>query len=167
MLPQDHPLTSLNFQLYPKKKHRDYDTDDTDDYDDDDDTDSSDTWSGGITLSAPPILGLCPQCPHHHTPSSSSSSFPYPHTCSSSTQHVLCQCCLRPMPNRNDPSIPQRCETQLSPCVRVLLLMCPSLTYKGQLCNAFYCSQYWTCTSTICSGCIAPLKGKANSVKIL
>jgi E3 ubiquitin-protein ligase CHFR len=151
--------------LYPKRRrHRHYDDDD----DSEDDPDRSMSGGGSssdsdsslpsplrfthvhftlgdpssiVASRAPPFT--CRQCPgfigvHHH----SSHPPPPPFTCSLSTNHVLCMCCLQPMPDRRletDVTIPpQTCE----------------------LCGKAFCHMYWGCSKPGCSGCLGIFRGK-------
>ncbi|XP_019854831.1 PREDICTED: E3 ubiquitin-protein ligase CHFR-like [Amphimedon queenslandica] len=80
----------------------------------------------------------CRQCPSYAGPShavSTRSSF----TCSPSTNHVLCMCCMLPMPDRrseSDLSIPpQKCD----------------------ICSKSFCHMYWGCGCTA-GGCLNQFK---------
>ncbi|XP_076107813.1 E3 ubiquitin-protein ligase CHFR-like [Mytilus galloprovincialis] len=66
-----------------------------------------------------------------------------PYFCPLVQNHVLCQCCLQPMPDRRAQAInpdnnipPQQC----------------------QICYRAYCHAYWGCTKNECTGCIGKFK---------
>ena len=69
-----------------------------------------------LCSSTPAPFMLCRQCPSYVPSTSSTPSHPTPppFVCTTSTIHVLCLCCLQPMPDRRsdtDISIPpQKCE---------------------------------------------------------
>ncbi|CAI8049022.1 E3 ubiquitin-protein ligase CHFR [Geodia barretti] len=138
--------------LYPKRRY------------DDDDYSHSDTDNSEYGSSPPPFIGgpssffgsgsasnfggrpipgqfHCRQCPTYVGPSPSSHPPPPTFTCSpSSTNHILCQCCFLPMPDRraeadsNTP--PQKCA----------------------LCNQPFCHMYWGCSQPGCNGCLSLFK---------
>ncbi len=74
-----------------------------------------------LTLSATPApFTLCRQCPSYTPPTHTTPSHPTPppFTCTTTTNHVLCLCCLQPMPDRrndSDMSIPPQKCTYTSP----------------------------------------------------
>ena len=68
---------------------------------------------GGFGVVRAPA-SLCRQCPSYIGTPPTTSRVPPSFTCSPSTNHVLCLCCMRPMPDRrrdSDVTIPpQKCE---------------------------------------------------------
>ena len=82
--------------------------------------------------SSPARLFLCRQCPSYlGTRLHPSHPPPPPFTCSPSTSHILCRCCLQPMPDRRlctDHSIPPlQCQyhsTRVVMCMHVCMYVC-------------------------------------------
>ncbi|XP_063448138.1 E3 ubiquitin-protein ligase CHFR-like [Mytilus trossulus] len=66
-----------------------------------------------------------------------------PYNCLPVQNHVLCQCCLQPMPDRRAEAI--------NPANNIPPLQC-------QICYRNYCHAYWGCTKNECTGCIGKFK---------
>ncbi|CAG2197656.1 CHFR [Mytilus edulis] len=67
-----------------------------------------------------------------------------PYICPLVQNHVLCQCCLQPMPDRRAQAI--------NPANNIPPQQC-------QICYRAYCHAYWGCTKNECTGCIGKFKG--------
>ncbi|CAG2197655.1 unnamed protein product [Mytilus edulis] len=66
-----------------------------------------------------------------------------PYICPLVQNHVLCQCCLQPMPDRRAQAI--------NPANNIPPQQC-------QICYRAYCHAYWGCTKNECTGCIGKFK---------
>ena len=106
-------------------------------------------------ISAAPIT-LCRQCPGYVDATSSLGSSDF--SCSTSTNHVLCLCCLQPMPDRRtDPDLsipPQKCMLH-----HVLVMWLKFRHFAGDVCSKAYCHMYWRCRKYGCRGCLNLFKG--------
>ena len=101
----------------------------------------------------PPVR--CRQCPGYIVVSSTStpsSTF----TCTPTTNHVICLCCLLPMPDRrsdSDLSVPpQKCTLYYNQRLHILIVL-------GDICSKAFCHMYWGCQKLGCRGCLNLFKG--------
>ncbi|XP_062508883.1 E3 ubiquitin-protein ligase CHFR-like isoform X2 [Corticium candelabrum] len=147
--------------MYPKTKrgwsddeYHDSDEDSAEDSDTPLDSDDSSTAVAAvIPVSQPPPM-KCRQCPGYSdttvtssvtaSDSSSSSSAAViaitapPYTCNIPAIHIICHCCMQPMPN---------CAVVM-PADRVV----PE--QKCDVCCQSYCHLYWGCNALNCRGCL-------------
>ena len=68
------------------------------------------------------------------------------YTCTPQQTHILCQCCLEPMPDlrsRYSESRPNNPDERPMEC---------------RLCMRTYCHAFWGCRKSSCNGCIGKLK---------
>jgi E3 ubiquitin-protein ligase CHFR len=102
---------------------------------------------------SPPMK--CRQCPGYSSPLTAFSSTslgttassvasdhvmvtPPPYTCPIPAVHILCHCCMQPMPNHlSDTTMPKQ---------------------KCAICRQAYCHLYWGCRSPNCRGCLGSFK---------
>uniref|UniRef100_A0A6Q2YUP0 E3 ubiquitin-protein ligase CHFR n=1 Tax=Esox lucius TaxID=8010 RepID=A0A6Q2YUP0_ESOLU len=96
-------------------------------------------WATGPAPSGPPPHGPQDRAgkPPGEGPSTSSSS-PQEYTCPPQGSHVICTCCLQPMPDRRAELIGQQVSAQQ--CVA---------------CQRPFCHLYWGCQRIGCHGCLA------------
>ncbi|XP_043967448.1 E3 ubiquitin-protein ligase CHFR isoform X2 [Gambusia affinis] len=111
---------------------------------------SSNYWFTGLP-SAPPVQPPpTPSCgegaarPAGEQPSTSSdrpsADAPQEYCCPPQGHHLICTCCLQPMPDR---------RAELSNQQQVIAQQC-------MLCQSPFCHMYWGCQRIGCHGCLAP-----------
>ncbi|CAF0730249.1 unnamed protein product [Didymodactylos carnosus] len=121
--------------------------DDEDDMDEDEEEDDDDDDMGlaapvghpvfppYMMHQAPPAQFRCRQCAPNilQGPTAATATF----QCAPGQNHILCQCCIQPMPDRRgEQNIHQQCT----------------------ICHQSYCNMYWKCNRANCHGCLNKLR---------
>ncbi|XP_054906669.1 E3 ubiquitin-protein ligase CHFR [Poeciliopsis prolifica] len=109
---------------------------------------SSNYWLTGLPTLPPvqppatPASGERAARPAGEQPSTSSDrpSAPQEYCCSPQGRHLICTCCLQPMPDR---------RAELNNQQQVIAQQC-------MLCQSPFCHMYWGCQRIGCHGCLAP-----------
>jgi E3 ubiquitin-protein ligase CHFR len=150
--------------LYPKQKQHESGTEysngeNSDENSDEDSSGSSNDYPSmrfghSFAVRASPPM-KCRQCPGYSSPLTAFSSTslgttassvasdhvmvtPPPYTCPIPAVHILCHCCMQPMPNHlSDTTMPKQ---------------------KCAICRQAYCHLYWGCRSPNCRGCLGSFK---------
>jgi len=110
------------------------DDEDMEDDDDDDDDDNNNNFYFAPVIHPPPVANVrfvCRQCPQ-------AGRLAAGFQCPANQNHILCQCCIQPMPDRRDePDIHQHCT----------------------ICRQFFCNIYFQqCQRVGCLGCLNRLR---------
>ncbi|CAF1324115.1 unnamed protein product [Rotaria sordida] len=133
--------TQYGYDDYDDDMDEDDEMDDDNDHDDDDDDDEDNhhqIYFNPFVLPPPPPVAnvrfVCRQCP----PQIAVTADPTDFQCPGNQNHILCQCCIQPMPDRRDePDIHQHCE----------------------ICKQFFCNIYFQqCSRAGCLGCLNHLR---------
>lgn len=77
--------------------------------------------------------------------------------CAANQNHILCQCCIQPMPDRRDEAnIHQHCSSLILVIIRNDFHPSP----LGEICHQFFCHIYFQpCQRMGCLGCLNRLRG--------
>lgn len=85
---------------------------------------------------------------------------PPEYLCQPGQRHIICQCCVQPMPDRQaELNVHQSCASFIYS--RFFCLTCKSL---GEICRQHFCSTYFRqCQRADCRGCLNQLRSRRSS----